>query len=81
MNYEITKMLLKLKKNKSNKPINTCESQSRIKMSKIVYFETRDSTFSKRMLTFAIANREHVDICDFLIDAFSYFDVEIKNNW
>lgn len=43
-----------------------------------VDFEHRDSAFSRRMLTFAVVNRGHIDIKDFLLDAYSHFEHNIR---
>lgn len=42
-----------------------------------VDFEYRNSAFSRRMSTFAVKNRDHIDIKDFLEDSFYYFCKEI----
>lgn len=44
-----------------------------------VDFEYREMAFNKRMLTFAIVNRDHIDIKEFLFDAFNYYENEIKD--
>lgn len=44
-----------------------------------VEFEFRDAAFSRRMLTFAIVNREHIDIKQFLDEAFEYYQNEIQS--
>lgn len=46
-------------------------------MSHRVHYDMRASAFSRRMLTFAIVNDEHIDIRDFLTDSFNIFDHEI----
>lgn len=47
-------------------------------MSTKIDFEQRESAFSQRLYTFAVVNREHIDIRDFLADAFEYFDAEVR---
>lgn len=46
-------------------------------MSSSVEFEYRGSAFSRRMLTFAVKNRDHIDIKEFLEASFYYFCNEI----
>lgn len=46
-------------------------------MSSLIDFEYRDTAFSRRMSTFAILNREHIDIREFLYDAYNYFEKEV----
>lgn len=47
-------------------------------MSSRIDFEYREAAFNLRMLTFAIINRDHIDIKEFLVDAYSYFELEIE---
>lgn len=42
-----------------------------------VDFEYRECAFNKRMLTFAIVNRDHIDVKEFLTEAYEYFEKEI----
>lgn len=42
-----------------------------------VDFEYRDFAFNKRMSSFAIVNRDHVDVKEFLTEAYEYFENEI----
>lgn len=47
-------------------------------MSSRIEIEFRETAFSLRMLTFAVVNREHIDIKEFLTDAYGHFESEIK---
>lgn len=47
-------------------------------MSSRINFEQRESAFNRRLYSFAIVNLEHIDIRDFLTDAFEYFDSEVR---
>lgn len=47
-------------------------------MSSKIHFEQRNSAFNRRIYTFAVVNRDHIDIRQFLHDAFDYFDAEIR---
>lgn len=49
------------------------------KMSSSVDLEYRDMAFNRRMLTFAVVNREHIDVKDFLLDAYHHFESEITD--
>lgn len=42
-----------------------------------VDLEYREMAFNRRMLTFAVVNRDHIDIKAFLFDAFTYYEREI----
>lgn len=46
-------------------------------MSSKIEMEYRDCAFNKRMLTFAIVNHDHIEIKDFLSDAYHHFEKEI----
>lgn len=43
-----------------------------------INFEQRGSAFNRRLYSFAIVNNDHIDIRDFLIDAFDYFDGTVR---
>lgn len=47
-------------------------------MASRVTLEYRRTAFERRLLTFAIINHEHIDIREFLSDAFHYFESELK---
>lgn len=49
-------------------------------MSNQISFENRESAFEKRIQTFAIVNKEHIDIEFFLEDAFYYFNQQLSEN-
>lgn len=55
-----------------------CIKHNHLNMSSRIEFEQRESAFSRRIYTFAVVNREHIDIRDFLSDAFNYFDAEVR---
>ncbi|XP_055316607.1 uncharacterized protein LOC129576103 [Sitodiplosis mosellana] len=42
-----------------------------------VDIEYREMAFNRRMLTFAVVNRAHIDIKEFLFDAFNYYENEL----
>lgn len=44
-----------------------------------VDFEFRDMAFNQRMLTFAVVNREHIDVREFLMEACEYYENEIRS--
>lgn len=46
-------------------------------MSTRVYLEDRNAAFSKRVQTFAIVNRNHIDIMEFLMDCFNFFETKV----
>lgn len=46
-------------------------------MSNRIEYQERDAAFQNRLKTFVILNREHIDIQEFLEDAFHYFNVQI----
>lgn len=48
------------------------------KIAQKVDFQFRESAFSRRLTTFAIINREHVDIEEFLNDTYFYFERELR---
>lgn len=45
-----------------------------------VVFEERESAFKKRLSTFAVVNLNHIDLNDFLGDAFLHFEEQIINS-
>lgn len=47
-------------------------------MSSKIEFVQRESAFQRRLYTFAVINREHIDIKEFLLDVFDYFDAEVR---
>lgn len=47
-------------------------------MSEQVEFQVRESAFENRLHTFAVINRGHIDIKEFMNDAFHYFETEIN---
>lgn len=48
------------------------------KMSERIVFEERNTAFRRRLLTFAVVNVEHIDIREFLKDAFHHFEEQIS---
>lgn len=44
-----------------------------------VDFEFREEAFDRRMLTFAIVNRGHIDAVEFFDEASEYFENEIRS--
>lgn len=48
-------------------------------MSNLIVFEERESAFERRLLTFAVVNVEHINIREFLGDAFHYFEENVNN--
>lgn len=46
-------------------------------MSSSVFVEFRNRAFNRRMLTFAVVNRDHIDITEFSNDAYVHFNTEI----
>lgn len=47
-------------------------------MSSKVKIEFRNHAFSRRMQTFAVVNRDHKDVSEFLNDAYHFFEIEVK---
>lgn len=47
-------------------------------MSERIVFEERNSAFQRRLITFAVVNVEHIDIREFLEDAFSHIQTQIS---
>lgn len=48
-------------------------------ISESMVFEERESAFRKRMFTFAVINLNHIDLKEFLSDAFPYFEKHISD--
>lgn len=48
------------------------------KIAQNVDFQFRETAFSRRLLTFAIINHNHVDIREFLNDTYFYFERELR---
>lgn len=46
-------------------------------MSNLILFQERESAFERRLLTFAVVNVEHIDIREFLADAYRYFEENV----
>lgn len=44
-----------------------------------IFYETRESAFSRRVDTFALVNIEHVDLEEFLAECFQYFEETIRD--
>lgn len=42
-------------------------------------FEYRDMAFNRRMLSSAVVNRDHIDVKNFLLDAYPHFESEITD--
>lgn len=47
-------------------------------MTSRINFEQRDNAFNRRLYSFAVVNNNHIDIREFLIDAFDYFDGTVR---
>lgn len=48
-------------------------------MSSNVHFESREAAFNVRLRTFALVNRGHIDVKQFLEESFEYFENEIRS--
>lgn len=72
-----------LRKKFISRNISVCSSKLFHKHSKMtdqIFVENRESAMQNRIKTFAIVNVDHIDIIDFLDDAFFYFDLHIREN-
>lgn len=47
-------------------------------MSDLIHYQDRDTAFRNRLKTFAVINKGHIDVQQFLDDAFHYIKIEVN---